>query len=111
MVIGMKVRATNTRLADMSKNTVQSQRRLRIDRHGRDRPCAEALEREVEDGHPTYKVQVHALIEFRPSTPKQGVRGLSGRGRNRSVRTLKRCPDRSAELFERYILVILTVTY
>ena len=56
MVNGIKVRATNTRLADVSKNTVPSQRRLHIDRHGRHRPCAEALEREVVDGHPTYKV-------------------------------------------------------
>ena len=62
MVIGMKVRATNTRLADMSKNTVQSQRRLRIDRHGRDRPCAEALEREVEDGH-SYRVTCARLLK------------------------------------------------
>ena len=68
MVIGMKVRATNTRLADMSKNTVQSQRRLRIDRHGRDRPCAEALEREVEDGHPTYKVPPTSLMVGRYCT-------------------------------------------
>ena len=57
-----------------------------------------------------YTVQVHRLIKFRPSAPKQGVRGVSGRGRNRSVRTLKRCPGRSTELFERYILVNLTVT-
>ena len=61
VVNGMKVRATNTRLADVSKNTVKSQRSLRIDRRGRDRPCAEALEREVEDGHPTYKVPPTSL--------------------------------------------------
>ena len=54
MVNGMKVRATNTRLADVSKNTVQSQRSLHIDRRGRHRPCGEALEREWVDGHPTY---------------------------------------------------------
>ena len=51
MVNGMKVRATNTRLADVSKNTVQSQRSLHIDRRGRHRPCGEALEREWVDGH------------------------------------------------------------
>jgi len=54
-------------------------------------------------------VQVHRLLRSvrysRVSSvrPKQGVRGVSGRGRNRSVRTLKRCSGRSAELFERYI--------
>ena len=45
----------------MPTNTVPRLRRLRIDRHGRDRPCAEALEREVEDGHPTYKVPPTSL--------------------------------------------------
>ena len=44
----MNVRVTNKRLADVPTNTVP---RLRIDRHGRPRPCGEALEREWVDGH------------------------------------------------------------
>ena len=57
----MNVRVTNKRLADVPTNTVPRLRRLRIDRHGRPRPCGEALEREVEDGHPTYKVPPTSL--------------------------------------------------
>ena len=58
----MNVRVTNKRLADVPTNTVPRLRRLRIDRHGRPRPCGEALEREVEDGH-SYRVTCARLLK------------------------------------------------